>query len=253
MRSSRRWLASAGAGVAGAIGVLMLTVPLMSDETATAAPLIGLVLLAVAAALWIFGSAPRVVESAITTRETADGPELHLRLRPHVPVANVLVLGALSALVLYGALAIGLRSGGLLLLPVLLLVALPLPDTVRALLRRPDVTLTNRHVALRGWGADAQLAWEDVTGAEVVVPRPRRPVVRILGRPGATSWTFAPRRILVPLDTRPDGPHVDVPILGLARPGALQVVVEELAAQRPDERAAFLRETAPQLLSCAGR
>jgi hypothetical protein len=48
---------------------------------------------------------------------------------------------------------------------------------------------------------------------------------------------------------RPDGPHVDVRLQGLASPGAFQVVVEELAARQPEERAAFLRETAPRLLT----
>ncbi len=248
MRSSSSPLLVLGAALTGVVGLLLLAVPFVGDEPATAPVLTGLVLLAVAAGLWIFGRPSRGGAEVVVSEE-AGGPVLRLPLRPHLPVANLLVLGALTSLTVYGMVAIGLGDGGLLLLPVLLLVALPLPDTVRALLRRPDVTLTTSEVAMRGWGADARLAWEDVAGAEVVVPHPRRPVLRVLGRPGASSWEFMPRRIVLPLDARPDGPHVDVRLQALSTPGALEVVVQELAAMPSDRRAAFLRDTAPRLLA----
>jgi hypothetical protein len=248
MRSSNSWLLLLGAGLTGVVGLLILAAALVGDQPATGPVLTGLVLLAVAVGLGIFARPPRGGGRA-ELAEVADGPAVRLPLRPNLPLANLFVLGALTALVGYGMLAIGLGDGGLLLLPVLLLVALPLPDTVRALLRRPDVTLTTRAVAMRGWGADARLEWEDVAGVEVVVSHPRRPVLRVLGRPAASSWEFSPRRIVLPLDARPDGPHIDVRLQALAAPGALEVVVEELAGMPQDRRAAFLRELAPRLLA----
>lgn len=244
MRSSSGRFLVVGAVLPAAVGLLLVSVSLSGRSVP---PLLaGLVLLATAAAVVLFTRAGG--GSSVTVRE-ADNPAVRVALRPHLPVATLLVLGSLSALVLYGILAFGLDEGGALLLPVLLLVAAPLPDTVRALLRRPGVTLTAEAVALRGWGADARLSWDDVTGAALVVPHPRRPAVRFSGRPGAASWRFTPRRLVVPLDRRPDGPHIDVPLQGLGEPDAFLAAGERLVGLDPTARAGLLRDEVPRLLA----
>lgn len=253
MPSSRRWGPTLFAVALAAFGLLLVAAPLLSSGTAAdnGMPLLvvpGIALIGTGAAILLF-TAPSSPGRGAELVEIEGEPAVRVRLRPNVPAANLIVGSVFSLLFGASMVGIGLSDGGLLLLPLLALFLAIVPDALRALLRRPALLLTQRAVALRGWGMDARLAWEDVTGVELVVPHPRRPALRIAGHPGAASWSLRMRRIIVPLDLRPGSEHIDVRLLALDHPGMVQTLVEHLATLTEPDRRALLNENAIAFLT----
>ena len=164
---------------------------------------------------------------------------LEVRLSNHLPLAVTTLCVVWTVLLVYAASAAGLTGAGLLVLLLALPFAVLLPDTVRALLRAPRLTLTHEGVTFVGWSYDATVSWDDVAGVDVAAPHVRRPVVRISVRPAAASFRSSSRRLLVPLDLRPEQPAIDIPLLALAAPGRLTALLETLAS-REAERTRWL-------------
>ena len=156
------------------------------------------------------------------------GPGIEVRLSNHLLWAVAFMALVWTSFLVWAAVAAGLTGAGLLVLLLALPFAVLLPDTVRALLRRPRLILTLDGVTYVGWSADAAVSWPDIATVDVAAPHVRRPVVRIAVRPNATSFTSTPRRLLLSLDLPPDLPAIDVPLLALASPGRLTALLEKL-------------------------
>lgn len=178
----------------------------------------------------------------------ASRPGLEIRLSNHLLLAVTLMSLVWTAFLLWSAVAAGLGSAGLLVLVLALPFAALLPDTVRALLRRPRVVLDQSGLAVVGWSTDAAVSWPDVAGVDLAAPHVRRPVVRVEVRPGATSFTSTRRKLLVSLDLAPDRPAIDVPLLALAAPGRFAALLERLASSGEADRAQWLDGRAVRFL-----
>jgi hypothetical protein len=225
-------------------GLLFVALPWLDGDgrlggatATTGLVLLGLATLTAPLATYLRFFAPR---NAAARVHLVEGEGIEVRLRPHLLVGTLLVSVAWSAFFVWAALAAGLDGAGLLVVPLLLLSASLAPDATSALLRRPRLLVGPDRLDLRGWQTDASLAWEDVTGVDYANPDVRRPVLRIQGRPGAPSWQGARRRLLLRIDPPREEGQIDLPLLALDEPAALQVFLDQLRTETREQRAGRL-------------
>lgn len=232
-----------------AFGLGLASSPAWSDRELSAMATIGWVLLGLAVLTvplmtWTRFLAPPRPERSVVTR----GDALEIRVRTGGPAATA-VLGAVwSALAVWAVMAGGATSGGLFALPLVLLFAGLIPDCLRAATRRPFLRLDANGVRLRGWSLDGEIDWSDVISVDILVVRPRRPVIRLVARTGAASLSRSWHRYLVHLDLRTDEPVLDVPLLALDAPGRVAALLNLLGGLPRDERERQLTGTGPAFL-----
>ncbi|WP_435741718.1 hypothetical protein [Nocardioides sp. SYSU DS0663] len=235
--------------VAAGLGALLVASPWITDEPASAGRstmlvLLGLACCSVAVVVWLAQLAPRDPGARVAL--LADSA-IEVRLRPHQPLA-VLVLGLTWSALLAAGVVLG-GSGALLLLPVLLLFLSLVPDSARTLVRRPRLRYDATGIQLRGWQSDAAIAWDDVVDVGLVAPDRRRPQVRIEGRAGAASYQRTSRRLVLTLEPRPDRELVDVPLLALDDPGRLLTHLDAVRRDAEQDRARWLDAEAVRYLT----
>jgi hypothetical protein len=242
------WRAISSVTTTGAVGLFFGSVPAWHEPlTATAAAgfvLFGVVALSLSVAgflIWFKKPHPPVAYVA-----ASEGPALRVGLSSHHPWARLLVGICAAAFTVWAAVAA--RPGSLLLLP---LVALPLalvPDSARAIWRRPHVTLTAAGLRLVGWAVDAEVGWEDVQRSEFVLAHQHRAVLRVHLRRPAPSLRERYLRTAQRLDA-PRQDAVDIPLLALGQPGRLGTLIDHLAASDPARRASMIRPEGVAFLS----
>ena len=225
------------------VGLALLSAPWWAyDEPAGGRPRTGLVLFGLAVltvplctyAVRLHRPRNRV------TRVAGTDAGIEVRLSNHLLLTVVITSLVWTIFLLWAAVAAGLAGAGLLVLLFAIPFAALLPDTVRALLRGPRLTLSSGGVTFVGWSNDATVSWHDIAGVDLAAPHVRRPVVRIAVRPGATSFRSTSRRLLVPLDRPPDLPAIDVPLLALGSPGRLATLLDRLAGSGDADRTRWL-------------
>jgi len=166
-------------------------------------------------------------------------PGLEVWLSNHLLLAVTTLSLVWTVFLLWGALTAGLTGAGLLVLLLALPFAALLPDTLRALLRRPRLALTPEGVTYVGWSSDASVSWPDIAGVDLAAPQVRRPVLRIAVRPGARTFISRRHRLLVSLDVAAEA-AIDVPLLALASPGRLTALLDQLVTVDEAGRTALL-------------
>lgn len=122
-----------------------------------------------------------------------------------------------------------------------LLMAVPVPDLIRASVRRSEIRLTWAGMTISGWSTDAYLDWDDV---ELVDSDPRNPwAFRVLVRakPGATSYRHRRRRILLPLEPWPQPEDIVLHGVSLDDPVSVMIFLKTLAVLPPHKRSDLLR------------
>ena len=213
--------------------------PGTSAREGTGFTLAGLAFLAVPVLSWLCFLAPPRPDRRV---RLVAGPALEVRLRPHRLLAVVVLGVTWSAWIAWAMVALGLDGPGWLLLPFLLLFLSLLPDTVRALARRPRLRIDAVGLDLRSWQRDAALAWEDVVEVGLALPNARQPQLRVRGRPGAPSWRARRSRLLHLLEPREEE-VLDVPLLALDAPEDLRTFLDALRRDRPGQRGSRIDAT----------
>ena len=230
-------------------GVMLVTFPLRVDEpmSATAAAglvLFGLAVLTVPVAGWITALAPARPARAVSSHDEV----VEIRLRTAGPVATVVIGVTWAGFFAWAWVAGGITSGGLLAVPLLLLFLALVPDSVRAVARRPFLRIDADQVVLHGWSIDARVDWDDVVTVEATAPHPQRAVVRLVAAPGASSLQRTWKRLILRLDLRGPEPVVDVPFAALDDPGRVTVYLALLQLLPRAGRQEHLTEPGPGLL-----
>jgi hypothetical protein len=245
---ARRGLHWASFAFFAALGVTLATYPLWGDAGSATATvgwvLLGLEALTVPLAEWARFLSPADPAGAVT----AEGEAVLVRLRTVLPVSTAAIGVAWAGLAGWAVVAGGPTGAGLLAVPFLLLFAAIVPDAIRAVTRRPVLRLDPEGLEMRGWSLDARVAWDDVVAAEVAVPRPQRPVVRLVATAGAASLSRSWRRLVVHLDLPTTEPVVDIPFLALDDPARLVAFATILRGLPRAERSAQLSGPGPAFL-----
>ncbi len=192
----------------------------------------GLAVLALPVVEWTGHLAPLHPERSVSSSPGA----VEIRLRTAPPLATAVIGVTWAGFFGWAWLAGGPTSGGLLAVPCLLLFLALVPDSVRAITRRPFLRVDADRVVLRGWSIDARVDWSDVLSVDLPLRRRRRPVVRLVAAPAATSLQRTWQRLAVRLDTPSSDPYVDLPFAALDDPVRVSVFLTILQGLARAER-----------------
>ncbi|WP_203336648.1 hypothetical protein [Nocardioides limicola] len=114
-----------------------------------------------------------------------------------------------------------------------------------ALVRRPCTVLSPAGVRVRGDIFDAELGWDELVAVRVE----ESPAgLRVVGVPGASSYSWRRVRGVVPLYGRPGEGSIFLYDFTYDRPGVVAEVMETLARLAPERRAEYLLGPAVALL-----
>ncbi|MEU6137593.1 hypothetical protein [Nocardioides sp. NPDC047086] len=173
-------------------------------------------------------------------RLTDDGRAIDFTMGVRTPLTMLLVGIGFTGFFLAAGIAVGVPGGGVLVWAVGLLFVILVPDSLRALARKPTLRLSADKVALHGWTTDVSLAWDDILTVMYDDSDPIRPRLNLLGRTTAPSFRAGSSRLIVPLERTPKRPELSVYLAAFSDPDGLRVVVETLQPMTTTERTAWI-------------
>ncbi len=212
--SSFRWLVVVGNALLGtALTLLALAMLGAPDGWTTTTSL----LVAVVGVLWVavgsvgfhrmFVRRPPLDGRRVTVG--ADGRSVVLEWSTTLLRVPALSVAGLVVVLLVAGLALLGDGSAWLFLGSAALLALLLPDSWARLRRAHRLVLDPQGVTAYGWDGDAHLDWDDVVEVRLVDVQ-FWSTLRVVGRPGAPSFRWVPRRRIL-FAPRPRGPFVDIP------------------------------------------
>ncbi|WP_203336650.1 hypothetical protein [Nocardioides limicola] len=166
----------------------------------------------------------------------------------HRRATHVAMISAFALLALAGVVALSQRPNAVLtgIIVAGLIVAVPVAwSYLCAVWRRPCTVLSPAGVRVRGDIFDAELRWDELVAVRVE----ESPAgVRVVGVPGASSYSWRRVRGVVPLYGRPGEGSIFLYDFTYDRPGVVAEVMETLARLAPERRAEYLLGPAVALL-----
>lgn len=204
---------------------------------------LALILSAVAASLGLFNTSGRGRVALAN-----GGSAIEVRMRGRTPLTMLLVGVGFTAFFFAAGLAVGVPGGGVLVWVIGLLFVVLIPDAIKALTRRPTLTISAHKVDLRGWTTDVSLAWDDVHTIMYDDSDPIRPRANLLGRTNSPSFTVTSSKLIIPLDRKPKRPELSVYLAAFDEPDRLRVSLEHLQRMPAPERASWIGPGAVELL-----
>jgi hypothetical protein len=170
--------------------------------------------------------------------QVADGVEVQLGW--HFPAACALFATFLEGFFLWGAWTVDETPPRVALVALAALVLAVVPDAVAAAVKTTRVLLTSTAVTYLGWSTAASVQWTDVVEVSLDQRLATRPAVLIRAVPGAPSYRWRRRRLLLPIEPRPGAGELVVPGIALDEPWNLLAFAEQLAKLPEPERTPFL-------------
>lgn len=181
-------------------------------------------------------------------RLTEDGRTIELKMRARTPLTMLLIGIGFTGFFFAAGIAVGVPGGGVLVWVIGLLFVILIPDSVRALTRKPTLRVSADKVDLRGWTTDVSLAWDDVHTVLSDDSDPIRPRLNLLGRTTSPSFAAKSSKLIVPMDRKPKRPEVSVYLAAFDEPDRLRVALEHLQRMSAGERASWIGPGAVELL-----
>ena len=176
------------------------------------------------------------------------GTAVEVRMRARTPLTMLLVGIAFTAFFFAAGIAVGVPGGGVLVWLVGLLFVILIPDSIKAMSRRPALKISADTVSLRGWTTDVSLAWDDVHTVMYDDSDPIRPRANLLGRTTSPSFIAKSHKLIIPLDRKPKRPELSVYLAAFDEPDRLRVSLEHLQRMTATERASWIGPGAVELL-----
>jgi hypothetical protein len=219
--------------------------PELSGSGRTVALTLGLALIlsAVAASLGLVNTSGRGRVALVDS-----GSAVEVRMRARTPLTMLLVGTGFTAFFFAAGLAVGVPGGGVLVWVIGLLFVILIPDSIKAMARRPALTIYADKVDLRGSTTDVSLAWDDVHTIMYEDSDPIRPRANLLGRTTSPSFTAKSSKLIMPLDRKPRRPELPVYLAAFDEPDRLRVSLEHLQRMPAAERASWIGPGAVELL-----
>lgn len=181
-------------------------------------------------------------------RLTDDGRTIELKMRARTPLTMLLAGIGFTGFFLAAGIAVGVPGGGVLVWVIGLLFIILIPDSIRALARKPTLRLSADRVELHGWTTDVVIAWDDVHTVLYDDSDPIRPRLNLLGRTTSPSFTVQSSKLIVPMDRTPKHPELSVYLAAFDEPDRLRASLEHLQRMSAGERASWIGPGAVELL-----
>lgn len=180
--------------------------------------------------------------------DTSEGLELHVGLRPHLPLA--MLVGGIGMTVFFGFLTFWMESTWWLVVGGLcaLLGLLPIPDAIRALTSSDRGAIIDAQgIAYNGYSYETRVAWDAVASGDIDRSNRRMITMMLVLRPGQTmTWTR--RRWIAHFEPPPESTRFKIPAIVFDQPWNVLAVCTGIAETPPDHRPGYLANVGRTLL-----